>query len=42
MTYANINIGDLLDTYLYAERPDNFDGFICDADSQSVEAVFNS
>ena len=23
MTYANITICDLLDTYMYAERPDN-------------------
>ena len=42
MTYANITIGDLLDTYMYAERLDNFEGIICDADSQSVVAVFNS
>lgn len=42
MTYANITIGDLLDTCMYAERPDNFEGFICDADSQAVAAIFNS
>ena len=42
MTYANITIGDLLDTYMYAERPDNFEGIICDADSQSVVVVLNS
>ena len=42
MTYANITICDLLDTYMYAEQPDNFEGFTCDADSQSVVAVFNS
>ncbi len=41
MTYANITIGDLLDTYMYAERPDNFEGIVCDADSQSVAVVFN-
>ena len=42
MTYANIAIGDLLDTYMYAERPDNFEGIVCDADKQAVAAVFNS
>ena len=42
MTYANITIGDLLDTYMYAERTDNFEGIICDADSQAVVVVFNS
>jgi len=42
MTYANITIGDLLDTYMYAERPDNFEGIICDADSQAVAVIFNS
>ena len=42
MTYANITIGDLLDTYMYADRPDNFEGFVCDADSQAVAVVFNS
>ena len=42
MTYANITIGDLLDTYMYAELPDNFEGIICDADSQAVVVVFNS
>ena len=42
MTYANIKIGDLLDTYMYAELPDNFEGIVCDADSQSVVVVFNS
>jgi len=42
MTYANITIGDLLDTYMYACRPDNFEGIICDADSQSVAVIFNS
>ena len=42
MTYANITIGDLLDTYMYSERPDNFEGIICDADSQSVAVIFNS
>ena len=42
MTYANITIGDLLDTYMYAERPDNFEGNICDADSQALAVVFNS
>ena len=41
MTYANITIGDLLDTYMHSERPDSFEGFICDADNQSIEAVFN-
>ena len=42
MTYENITIIDLLDTYMYAERPDNFEGIVCDADSQSVVVVFNS
>lgn len=42
MTYANITIGDLLDTYMHAEWPDNFEGIICDADSQSVAVIFNS
>lgn len=42
MTYANITIGDLLDTYMYAECPENFEGFICDADSQAVVVVFIS
>ena len=42
MTYANITIGDLLDTYMYAELPDNFEGIICDADKQAVDVVFNS
>ena len=42
MTYANITIGDLLDTYMYADSPDNFEGFICDADSQAIVVVFNS
>jgi len=42
MTYENIIIGDLLDTYMYACRPDNFEGIICDADSQAVVVVFNS
>ena len=42
MTYAKITIGDLLDTYMYAERPDNFEGIICDADSQAVAVIFNS
>ena len=42
MTYANINIGDLLDTYMHSERPDNFEGIVCDADSQAVVVVFNS
>ena len=41
MNYANINIGDLLDTYMYAERPDNFEGFTCDGDKQQINAVFN-
>lgn len=42
VTYAKITIDDLLDTYMYAERPDNFEGIICDADSQAVSVVFNS
>ena len=42
MTYAKITIGDLLDTYMYAELPDNFEGIICDADSKSVVVIFNS
>ena len=42
MTYANITIGDLLDTYMYEERSDNFEGIICDADSQAVAVIFNS
>ena len=42
MTYANITIGDLLDDYMYAWWPDNFEGIICDADSQAVAFVFNS
>ena len=42
MTYANITIGDLLDTYMYADRPDDFEGIICDADSQAVAVIFNS
>lgn len=43
MTYANITIGDLLDTYMYTERHDNFvEGIICDADKQAVEVIFNS
>ncbi len=42
MTYANTIICDLLDTYMYAEGPDNFEGFVCDADSQAVVVVFNS
>jgi len=42
MNYADITIGDLLDTYMYADRPDNFEGIICDADSQSVAVIFNS
>jgi len=41
MTYANITIGDLLDTYMYAERPDNFEGIICDGDKQQIDAVFS-
>ena len=42
MTYANTTICDLLDTYMYAFRPDNFEGIICDADSQAVAVIFNS
>jgi len=42
MTYANITIGDLLDIYMYACRPDNFQGITRDADKQEVVAVFNS
>ena len=42
MTYENITISDLLDTYMYAELPDNFEGIICDADSQAVAVIFNS
>ena len=42
MTYANIKIGDLLDTYMYADRLAELEGFICDADSQAVVVVFNS
>ena len=42
MTYANITIGDLLDTYMYVDRQDNLEGIICDADSQSVAVIFNS
>ena len=42
MTYANITICDLLDDYMYAWWPDNFEGIICDADSQSVVYIFNS
>lgn len=42
MNYANITIGDLLDTCMYACRPDNFEGIICDADKQAVEVIFNS
>ena len=41
MNYANINIGDLLDTHMYADRPDNFEGFVCDGDKQQINAVFN-
>lgn len=40
--YANITIGDLLDDYMYAWWPDNFEGIICDADSQSVVYIFNN
>ena len=42
MTYANITIGDLLDTYMYAVHLAELEGIICDADSQSVVAIFNS
>lgn len=42
MTYANITIGDLMDTYMYAEWLDNFEGIVCDADSQAVAVIFNS
>ena len=48
MTYAKITICDLLDTYMYAmyamysDCPDNFEGIICDADSQAVVVIFNS
>ena len=39
---CKLTIGDLLDTYMYAERPYNFEGIICDADSQAVAVIFNS
>ena len=42
MTYANVTIGDLLDNYMRAERMDNFEGIICDADKQAVVVIFNS
>ena len=42
MTYANITICDLLDTYMYADRYAELEGIICDADKQSVVAVFNN
>ncbi len=42
MTYANITIGDLLDTYMYAVRLAELEGIICYADSQSVAVVLNS
>ena len=41
MTYANIKIGDLLDTCMYAELPDNFEGIICDGDKQQIDDVFS-
>ena len=41
MNYANITIGDLLDTYMYAERHDSFEGFVCDGDKQQINAIFN-
>ena len=42
MTYESIKIGDLLDTYMYADRHAELEGIICDADSQAVAVVFNS
>lgn len=42
MTYANITIGDLLDTYMCAVRLVELEGFICDADKQAVAVIFNS
>ena len=42
MTYANITIRDLLNAYWCAELLDNFEGVICDADSQAVAVIFNS
>ena len=41
MTYANITICDLMDTYMYAELPDNFEGIICDGDKQQIDDVFS-
>ena len=41
MNYASINIGELLDTYMYADRPDNFEGFVCDGDKQQISDVFS-
>lgn len=40
MNYSNINISDLLETYMYAGVGD-FEGIICDADKRQVEVVFN-
>lgn len=42
MTYANITIGDLLDTYMFAVYLPKLEGIICDADSQAVAVTFNS
>ena len=42
MTYANVTIDDLLINYMCAVCMDNFEGIICDADSQSMLVIFNS
>ncbi len=42
MTYANITIGDCLDTYMYAVRLAELEGIFCGADSQAEVVVFNS
>ena len=40
MNYADINLSDIIDTYQYADRPDSFIGFTCDADTQTVTTEF--
>lgn len=40
MNYENITLSDIIDTYQYADRPDSFIGFICDADTQTVTTEF--
>jgi hypothetical protein len=40
MNYESITLSDIIETYQYAERPDDFIGFICDADKQTVTTEF--